>query len=221
MYSCIIHKVSLQSFLPAVKNSHTLWHPETLPSTGWGYWVVLLGHMAFDPSRKWAQSTRVSHVDTSSDPSDDFSTLENPILCQNRSMQWTNKAANKWGIWSILLKLSEWASAPLFFYGGLSSNRERGSLLILLGSWRHRAKREVCAVKKGKKGKGVFLKIRTENKRWSNKVKQRGGEKKLGLVSSKQKCNRHEKKIGIGKGNTEARRWKQKGNWKKNKKQAV
>lgn len=114
MYSCIIHKVSLQSCLPSVKNSHTLWHPETLPSTGWGYWAVLLGHMAFDPFRKWAQSTWVSHVDTSSDPSDDFSTLENPILCQNTSMQWTNKAANKWGIWSILLKLSEWASAPLF-----------------------------------------------------------------------------------------------------------
>lgn len=81
-------------FSPTVKNSHTWWHPETLPSTGWGYWVVLLGHVASDPFRKWAQFTLVSHVDISSDSSDDFSTLENSVLCQVNAMNQQSSKLN-------------------------------------------------------------------------------------------------------------------------------
>lgn len=61
-YFCFTGLVSLQGLLLAVDNSHTLWHPETMPSTGWGYWVMLISHMASDESRTWAQFTWVSHV---------------------------------------------------------------------------------------------------------------------------------------------------------------
>lgn len=61
----------------------------------------------------------------------------------------------------------------------------------------------------------LFLKMRTENTRWSNKVKQREGWKKNWSWSvANENVKDMRKKIGIGKANTEAERWKQKGRTK-------
>lgn len=58
---------------------------------------MLISHIAFDQFRKWAQFTWVSHVDISSDYSDDFSAFANFMLCQHRSMQSTKKRADEIG----------------------------------------------------------------------------------------------------------------------------